>query len=60
MKKCQNDKSIYANMWHLTEEYDLRLSNKDLIKIINKKLAKIIIELEHNPISFKNGEKNND
>lgn len=47
-------------MWHLTEEYDLRLSNKDLIKIINKKLAKIIIELEHNPISFKNGEKIND
>ena len=43
--------------WILEEVIDPRLTEEDIKKIVNKKLAKIIIELEHNPVSFINYEK---
>ena len=44
--------------WILTEvENPSNLSEEEKKLIINKKIAKIIIELEHNPISFINYEK---
>lgn len=38
--------------WILTEVVDPNLTEKEIKNIINKKLAYIIVELEHNPISY--------
>lgn len=49
-----------SDKWDLHEMIDPRLSEEEIKKIINKKLAQIIIELEHNPISFIKKEKFSD
>lgn len=38
--------------WDLTETIDSMLSEKEIKDIINRKLAYIIVELEHNPVSY--------
>lgn len=43
--------------WDLTETIDPMLSEKEIKKVINRKLAYIIVELEHNPVSYIKVEK---
>lgn len=38
--------------WEYKEKIDSRLSESDIKKAINHKVANIIIELEHNPINY--------
>lgn len=46
--------------WELHEIINPYLSEKEIGDIINKKLAKIIVELEHNPVSYIKVEKPHD
>ncbi|HAB67074.1 MAG TPA: hypothetical protein DCE23_06880 [Firmicutes bacterium] len=46
--------------WELTEVINPMLSEKEISDAINKKLAYIIVELEHNPISYINVGKLNE
>ena len=50
MKKKENKKKKWT--WELTETIDPSLSEEEIETIVNKKLAYIIIELEHNPVSY--------
>lgn len=50
MKKKESKKKKWT--WVLTETIDPSLSEKDIKTIVNKKLAHIIIELEHNPVNY--------
>ena len=43
--------------WKLTETIDPVLTEKEISDLINKKLAYIIVELEHSPASYINKEK---
>lgn len=43
--------------WKLTETVNPMLSEKEISDLINKKLAYIIVELEHSPASYINKEK---
>lgn len=38
--------------WKFSETIDINLSEKEISDLINKKLAYIIIELEHNPANY--------
>ena len=38
--------------WELTETINPMLSEEEISDLINKKLAYIIVELEHNPVSY--------
>lgn len=55
-KEGKNNKKKW--IWDLTEIIDPMLSEKEIKKAINKKLAYIIVELEHNPVSYIKVEKN--
>lgn len=50
--------NIKKYKWKLTEEIDPMLSEEEIGDLINKKLAYVIIELEHNPASYIENEKN--
>ena len=43
--------------WKLTETIDPVLTEKEISDLINKKLAYIIVELEHSPTSYIDKEK---
>lgn len=49
MKKNESKKKW---TWVLKETIDPSLSKEDIKTIVNKKIAHIIIELEHNPVSY--------
>lgn len=55
-KEEKNKKKRWT--WDLTEIIDPMLSEKEIKKAINRKLAYIIVELEHNPVSYIKVEKN--
>ena len=44
--------------WDLKEVIDPMLSEEEISNVINRKLAYIIVELEHNPVSYIKIEKN--
>lgn len=46
--------SIRKWNWKLTETINPMLSEKEISDLINKKLAYIIVELEHSPTSYIN------
>lgn len=43
--------------WKLTETINPMLSEKEISNLINKKLAYIIVEMEHSPASYINSNK---
>ena len=44
--------------WELTETINPMLSEDEISDLINKKLAYIIVEMEHNPVSYLKFDKN--
>lgn len=55
MENKENKKRKWE--WDLHEILNPIFSEEEIKKSINKKLAYIIVELEHNPISYINTEK---
>ena len=58
MKEKENRCNRKKWIWDLNEIIDPMLSERDIKKAINKKLAYIIVELEHNPVSYIKIKKN--
>ncbi len=52
MEKKRKNKPKKKWEWVLTETINPLLSEEEISNIINKKLAYIIVELEHNPVSY--------
>ncbi len=57
MESKDTKHSIRKWNWKLTETINPMLSEKEISDLINKKLAYIIVELEHSPTSYINVEK---
>ncbi len=57
MEKKEGNKPKKKWEWILQETVDPLLSEEEISNIINKKLAYIIVELEHNPVSYIKVEK---
>ncbi len=55
MKKIEKNKKW---IWKLTETINPMLSQNEISNMINKKLAYIIVELEHSPASYVNNKEN--
>ena len=55
MKKKNNNKRKWN--WKLTETIDSMLTEEEISNLINRKLAYIIVELEHSPASYINTKK---
>lgn len=55
-KKEKNKKKKWT--WELTETINPMLSEEEISDVINRKLAYIIVELEHNPVNYIKIEKN--
>ena len=55
-KKSKSKKRKWT--WELTETINPNLSEDEISDLINKKLAYIIVEMEHNPVSYLKFDKN--
>lgn len=55
----EKNKTNTKKKWKLYEIINPSLSEKEICDIINKKIANIIIELEHNPVNYIKVEKTN-
>lgn len=57
MERKGTKHSVKKWNWKLTETINPILSEKEISDLINKKLAYIIVELEHSPASYIKTEK---